>query len=72
MSQLIHIHVQYSGRQTAMKVRETYRIKSFYSYKTTQWSRISQKSPLPEPEFNLESFSFLLETRLAVELFTSG
>lgn len=28
-------------------------------------------SPL-EPEFNLESFSFLLETRLAVELFTSG
>lgn len=43
MSQLINKHVQYSGWQTAMKVVGTCRIKTFYSYKTTQWLHISQK-----------------------------
>lgn len=44
MSQLLNKHVQYSWWQTAMKVAETHRIKTFYSYKTTQWSHISQKT----------------------------
>lgn len=44
MSQLINKHVQYSGWQTAMKVAEMYRIKTFYSNKTTQWLHICQKT----------------------------
>lgn len=72
MSQLIHIHVQYSGWQTAIKDAEKpIELKAFTHTKQLSGHR-SPKCYFPGARVGLESFSFLLETRLTVKLFTSG